>query len=385
MFKFKQYDWRRYNISLLIVVIILCIFSAYFVKFAVGADDGGSYFKRQIIAMIIGICIAVFVSLIDYHFLCDFVIIYYIIGTLMVAATKLTPLGTDLDTDSYRWLKLPGVNFQPSEICKIIVILTLAVFLTQVRENLDKFRYFLLAGLITAIPTFFILIQSDLSSGMVMVFIFAMMIFSAGLSYKIVIPILSTSIPAFIAFFWYIQQPFQKILKNYQLQRIIGFLHPEDYANSTMYQQNHSVQSIASGRLYGKLISDTASASRSYHWVDVCESDFIFTVIGEEVGFIGSCLIIGLLLVVIIKCLLTARKAGDTLGQLIAVGISAMIMFQVFANIGVATRILPNTGLPLPFLSNGISSMIGCMIGMGLILNIGIQSRNITRGNTTFF
>ncbi len=109
--------------------------------------------------------------------------------------------------------------------------------------------------------------------------------------------------------------------------------------------------------------------------MDVVESDFIFAVIGEEAGFIGSCILIALLVYIVVKCLLTAKYAKDYLGALIAAGISAMFMFQVFANIGVATRLLPNTGLPLPFLSYGLSSTIGSMTAIGLILNISLQSR----------
>ena len=223
------------------------------------------------------------------------------------------------------------------------------------------------------LPTGFVLVQSDLSSSLVMMFLFAMMVFAAGLSYKIVGAILSVGLPSFLVMFWYIQQPYQKLLNPYQRLRIVGFLDPETYDNSIMYQQNHSVQSIGSGRLIGKLFTDPET-SRSYRYVDVIESDFIFTVIGEEVGFLGSCIIIGLLAIVVTLCLITAKKASDRLGMLIAIGVASMFMFQVFANIGVAIRILPNTGLPLPFLSSGVSSMIGCMIGVGLILNVGIQS-----------
>lgn len=385
MFNLKQYNLKRYNISLIIVVIVLCIMSAYFVKFAGSVDGNGTgYFKRQLIGGMMGLVIAIIVSLIDYHYICAFVGIYYIIGTLLVAATRLTPLGTDLDTDSYRWINL-GFNFQPSEICKIILILTLAVFFTKYREDINKFKIITLSVIIMCVPTFFILIQSDLSSGLVMVFVFCIMIFAAGLSYKIIVPALMLTIPSSIALFWYIQQPFQKLLKPYQLGRIIGFLHPYDYLDSTMYQQTHSVQAIAAGQLYGKLITDNGVGTREYSWVDVCESDFIFSVIGEEVGFIGVCIVIGLLAVIIVKCILAARKASDYLGQLIAIGISAMFMFQVFANIGVAAQLLPNTGLPLPFLSNGISSMFSCMIGIGLILNIGLQSSNSSRSSINYY
>lgn len=212
MFKFKQYDWRRYNFSLLVVVIILCVCSAYFVKFAMGEENGSSYFKRQIMAMIIGVLIAIFISIMDYSRICDFVIIYYILGTLMAAATRLSPLGTNMGTDSYRWLKLPGLNFQPSEICKIIVILSLAVFFVKMQEKMDSWKTFFLGFLITMLPTGFILIQSDLSSSLVIIFIFAMMIFAAGLAYKIVIPLLAVGIPSLFGIVWFLDQPIAKTI-----------------------------------------------------------------------------------------------------------------------------------------------------------------------------
>lgn len=376
MFNFKQYNFKRYNFSLVIVVVLLGIAGLYFVKCAGGTDFGASNFKKQLFGLVLGLFIAGVVSVVDYHFICRFAVVGYIVGTLMVAGTRFSPLGTDLSTGSYRWLRLPGINLQPSELMKILLILMLAVYLERMEENMDRFRTLIFAGLIMALPTAFVLVQSDLSSGLVMMFLFAMMVFAAGLSYKIVGAILAVGIPAFIAVFWYIQQPYQKLLNDYQRMRIVGFRNPEAYDNSIMYQQNHSVQAIGSGQLIGKIFTD-ADGGRAYRYVDVIESDFIFTVIGEEVGFLGSCLIIGLLATVIILCLRTAQKASDRLGMLIATGIASMFMFQVFANIGVAIRILPNTGLPLPFLSSGISSMMGGMIGIGLILNIGIQgSRN---------
>lgn len=387
MFNFKQYDWRKYNFTLLIIVLILGICSAYFVKFAVAEDMAGSYFKRQIFALIGCMILAIVISLIDYRRICEFVLIYYIIGTIMAAATRLTPLGTDLGTNSYRWLKL-GINFQPSEICKIIVILMLANFFTRRQDNMDSWKTFLSGFLIMMLPTFFILIQSDLSSSLVIMFIFAMMVFAAGISYRIVVPILAVTVPSLIGVLWFLQQPIaQKIVPKshwYQVVRIIGFLNPEKYSDSTMYQQLRSIDAIASGQLTGKLISESAGSSRAYEWVGVRESDFIFTVIGEEVGFVGSCLIIGLLCLIVFLCIRTAKKCNDTLGYLIAVGISAMFMFQVFANIGVATLLLPNTGLPLPFLSNGISSLASCMIAIGMILNIGMQSGSGDRGGISF-
>ncbi|MEG2441095.1 MAG: FtsW/RodA/SpoVE family cell cycle protein [Acetivibrio sp.] len=380
MFNFKQYDFKRYNFFLLIIVTLTGVLGANFVKLASGEELGPSALKKQLIGFFVGLIFAIILSMVDYHFICKFVVFYYILGVLMAAATKFSPMGTDLNTGSWRWINLPGINLQPSEICKIILILTLAVFYNKYEEYMDKFRVFVIGGFLMALPTLFILVQSDLSSSIVMMFIFVMMVFAAGLSRKIIVALLGVGIPAFVITFWYVQQPYQKLLDYYQQGRILGFLNPEKYPD-IMYQQNYSFQAIASGQLTGKLFNDMAADTRVYRHADVTESDFIFAVIGEEVGFLGSCAIIGLLAIIIVVCLYTANKAFDRLGMLIAIGIGSMFMFQVFANIGVATRMLPNTGLPLPFVSAGLSSLMSCMIGIGLLLNVGLQSsRNKSGG-----
>lgn len=375
MFNFKLYDWKKYKISLLIVIIVLSISSIYFVKCALAGEDyADSYFKKQVFGIALSFVLMLIVSLIDYHAICQLAVIYYILGVLMAAATKFSPLGTDQGTNSFRWLRFGSLAFQPSEICKVILIISLAAFYNSRREKTDKVRTLVFATVLAALPTAFILIQSDLSSSLVMMFTFAIMVLAAGTAYKILLPIIAVGVPSVIVLFWYVQQPFQNLLGKYQRNRILGWLHPEDYSETIMWQQNHSVTAIASGKIYGKTILGEGVRNYQNH-VDVVESDFIFAVIGEEVGFIGSCIIIALLLYIIVKCLITAKHAKDYLGALIATGISAMFMFQVFANIGVATGLLPNTGLPLPFLSYGLSSTVGSMTAIGLILNIGLQNR----------
>jgi Cell cycle protein. len=178
--------------------------------------------------------------------------------------------------------------------------------------------------------------------------------------------------------FWYVQQDYQVILTPNQQQRVLSILHPEEYP-ATMYQQENAIQAIGSGQLTGKLLSDEASEQRGYKHVPVAESDFIFSVAGEELGFIGCCFILLLFAFIIYTCLSTARRAPDKMGMLIAVGIASMFVFQTFVNIGVVTAILPNTGIPLPFLSAGLSSLLSSMIGIGLILNIRLQPKKINR------
>ncbi len=371
----KRYNLRNFDMFLVVVVLILSLISSYVISI-VNPDIS---IKRQLVGIFAGLFIIAIFSLIDYHDLCLYIPIIYIITTLMVMATKLTPLGDDLTTGSYRWLDFKIISFQPSEICKITLILALAAFFSKRRDNLSSFKNFFLAALITLVPTFFILIQTDLSSSVVMIVVLAMMLACSGIGHRILAPVVAVIVPVLAFLFWYIQQPNQILLKGYQLARIIGWLHPEDQELGVMYQQNNSVLSIASGRLYGKLLEGGESA-RNYTSVDVTESDFIWTPISEEFGFVGCMVILALLSVIIIKAFITAKNARDYMGMLIAVGIGSMFCFQIFFNIGVATSILPNTGLPLPFLSNGLTSLISNMMAIGILLNIGIQPNRGSSG-----
>lgn len=380
-FEQKGYEWKRINIPLLGTVLVLCAISIFSLWVIGSGQNTSANFKKQLVGVTLGLSVMVFVALIDYHFICRFVIIYYVLVTMLVAATKYSPLGTDNDKGAYRWIRLPGFDLQPSELCKLMIIFVLAALFNRLQNKLDTFWPLVLSVAVTSVPLLFILKQPDLSSSLVIVFILAVMIFASGIVYKILVPVLVTGIPIMCGVFWYILQPDSNILEDYQIGRIIGFLNPEKYPD-IMFQQNHSIDSISSGKLYGKFIIEGSSEIRNYNKVDVTESDFIWSAIGEEFGFIGCVLVICVLAVFIMLCVLVARNAVDYLGKMIAVGISSMFMFQVFANIGVASRMLPNTGLPLPFISSGLSSLLTYMMAVGVLINIGIQpaSKMLGRG-----
>ena len=173
---------------------------------------------------------------------------------------------------------------------------------------------------------------------------------------------------------WYIQQPFQVLLHGYQLNRILAFLNPSEYQQTTANQQYNSVMAIGSGMINGKgLNNNTITSVKGGNFISEQQTDFIFSVIGEELGFIGSCITILLLAAIVFECLKVAKNASNMSGRLIASGIASMIAFQSFVNIGVATNLLPNTGLPLPFISYGLSALLANMVGIGLIINIDLQ------------
>lgn len=371
MFHFKNYSWRHYNISLVVIVTILTSISAFLLYLS----NDIPHMKRQIGGLVLGLVVMAAVSLIDYHLICKFAVFYYAAALVLLVLVRFTPLGEDHGTGAFRWLDLKVIDLQVSELAKLALIIIMAAFFTKYKENLNKLSYFLLACLIAIVPTGLVMIQTDLSSSMVMLFIFAVMFFVAGLSYKIIGILAAVGIPSFLGLLWYVQQPWQVILSTKQQERVLGFFHPEKYAASYMYQQNKSVAAISSGGLLGKFLEGSQSPTELSSRVWVNESDFIFSAAGEVLGFIGCLILILLLALVVIKCLMIARKAKDRLGYMVAVGVSAMFMFQVFVNIGVATSLLPNTGLPLPFISYGLSSLICCMIAIGLVINVGLQRK----------
>ena len=368
IFNLKQYDFKRYNFSLLAVVTLLVIIGSFLIKQVQTPKE--NLFQKQLVGLVMGLCVAAVVSLIDYHFICKFYIILYFFNLFLLIMVKLFGKNINYAT---RWLQIGSIQFQPSELSKIILILFLAKLFTIFEHRINSFFLIALAVITTAIPTVLILTQTDLSTSMVIMFTFVMMIFAAGLSWKIILPVLVIGIPGIATLFWYVQQDYQVLLTHTQQERVLSILHPELYPE-VMYQQENSIQAIGSGQLYGKLFSP--AGVRGYDYVPVSESDFIFSVAGEELGFIGCCFIILLFAILIYKCLIAGKKAPDHMGMLIGVGISSMFMFQVFANIGVATQILPNTGIPLPFLSSGLSGLISYMISIGIILNISIQSKS---------
>ena len=369
MLKNKKYDFKDFSFSLLAAVLLLCLISVY----CLFRSEGSGMAKRQLIGIVIGLIVAVVGALIDYHLICKFAILYYIVGVIILVMVRFTSFGNDHTTGAYRWLSVGSVEIQPSELVKIILIVVLAVLFTKVQNKLNKWSTFFISGIIMMVPTSLILIQTDLSSSMVCMFIFVIMIFMAGLSLKIIGITLAVSIPLGAGLFWYVLQPGQKLLTKVQQGRILSFLNPEKYALTGQYQQINSVNAIAAGKVLGKTLVGDGSDFRLYNKVYVNESDFIFSVISEELGFLGCVLVIVLFAFIVFKCVLIARRTADFTGKMIAIGVSAMLAFQSFVNIGVATALLPNTGHPLPFLSYGLSSLLSNFLAIAMVLNVGLQ------------
>lgn len=363
----RQYKLRDYNFRLVIVLIALTSMGVLLV----GSADP-SLQKKQFLGMILGLIVMVIVSLIDFSWILNFTWIMYGGNIILLILVKI--IGTDVN-GARRWLSIGGFQFQPTELAKIILILFFAKFFMDHEEDLNTLRTLVKAVVLIAIPLSLILSQPDLKNTITVAILFCIMIYVAGLSYKIIGSILLIAVPMAIVFLFIVVQPDQKLIKDYQRDRIMAFLNSEDDAYSDdVLQQENSVTAIGSGQLTGKGLNnnEVASANKG-NFVSENQTDFIFSVAGEELGFIGCTAILLMLFLVILECIRVSLRAKDASGKLICCGIASLVGIQTFINIAVVTKILPNTGTPLPFVSYGLTSIVSLYIGMGLVLNVGLQ------------
>jgi rod shape determining protein RodA len=328
--------------------------------------------KKQIVGLVIGVILMIGASLVDYTWLLNFYWIYYILGIAMLA---IVPIAGKSANGATRWIDLGFFQFQPSDVMKIILILFFAKLFSKNEEKLNSVKVIAFSLICLAIPLLFIVRQPDLSTTICIALVFCAIIFVAGLNYKIIGGIIVVAIPTVILFFSLILQPNQTILRGYQYERIMGWLHPEDSQYySIIYQQLNSKIAIGSGQLYGKgLNNNVVSSVKNGNFIAEGQTDFIFAVAGEELGFLGSCIIIILELVIAFECIQIGKRARDQAGMLICCGMAAQIFFQTFINISVATGLMPNTGIALPFVSAGVTSLVSFCIGIGIVLNVGLQ------------
>lgn len=363
----KLYKLRDYDFRLVIALIILSFIGVLLV----GSAEA-SLRNRQLMGMILGLIIMVVVSLMDFSWILNFSWVIYILNILLLLAVRL--FGSDAN-GATRWISIGGFRFQPTELTKIVIIIFFARFFMEHEENLNTLKTILQSIVLIAIPLALIYIQPDLKNTITVVILFCMIIYMAGLSYKIIGGTLLVAIPLAVVFLFIVMQPNQTLIADYQRDRIMSFLNSEeDEYSDDVIQQENSVMAIGSGQLTGKgLNNDDVSSANNGNFVSENQTDFIFSVAGEELGFIGCAAILLLLLFIVFECIRISLRAKDTSGKLICCGMGAIVGIQSFINIAVVTNIMPNTGTPLPFVSYGLTSMVSLYIGMGLVLNVGLQ------------
>ena len=363
---FRTYKLKNLNIKLIIGILALTILGILII----GSADA-DYQNKQILGMILGIIVMGIVALIDYDFVLQFSRLYYV---AVIGLLALVLLVGDSSKGATRWIAV-GIRFQPSELGKVLLILFFASYLMRNEDEINNPKFIIQTAILAAIPLALIVKEPDLSTTIVTFLIIASLMFVTGLSYKLVGIVLGITIPAIAILLLVIVNKGSSILQGYQSLRILAWLKPEEYPE-TAYQQQNSIMAIGSGQFFGKgLYNNSVDSVKNGNYISEPHTDFIFSVAGEEMGFLGSVLIILLLLFIVYECIQTAKVAKDLSGKLICSGMAALVGFQSFVNICVVTGLFPNTGLPLPFVSYGLTSLVTMYFGMGFVLNVGLQAK----------
>ncbi|MCR4786525.1 MAG: rod shape-determining protein RodA [Lachnospiraceae bacterium] len=363
----SKYSIRNYNFLLAIAAIALSVYGIFIIGSAKESVQ-----SHQIQGLVLGVIVMIVISLIRYDLLLRLSWLYYV---LAVGLLIMVEIAGESVNNAKRWIVIAGIQFQPSEAAKILLIMFFASFISKREEKLNSARNLLLSLLLIGVPVYLIYDEPDLSTSIVMMVIFAGMLYIGGLSYRIIGAVAAIAIPAFIIGSFLILQPNQEIIKDYQQTRILAWLQPDKYQDTAGYQQQNSIVAIGSGRLTGKGYKNNEVGSvKKGNFISEPQTDFIIAVAGEELGFAGCVLIVALFALVTGIIIHIGRGNQELSGTLICAGVATHIGFQSFANIGVATGLLPNTGLPLPFISYGSTSLICLLAEIGLVLNVGLCS-----------
>ena len=363
--KYKTaYKSDNFDKILFLLVTIAGIVGLFAIYSATRSMGSNSQIIVQAGAFLVGIPLMFFLSKVNYQTFGYTAMPIYVVCILLLISVLI--FGSTGTWGARSWIRFGPIGIQPSEICKVGFAITFAKHLSTIKDRINSFSNFMLLLLHLLILIGLIMLQPDAGSAMVFCFMAALMMFVAGLSYKYIIPtalISLTSLP--IIYF--------SILSDYQKHRIQVFLNPEMDRLGSGYNVIQSKIAVGSGGLFGK--GYLKGTQNQLGFLPTKHTDFIFSVISEEFGFIGAVFVVLLLFFIIIRCIKTAKDSGDLFGKYICVGISAMLIFHTFENIGMCIGLMPVTGIPLPFISYGGTSLITNMLAIGVVLSVSSHSK----------
>ncbi len=359
---FKQFDYFLFICVLLLSAIgILALYSATLSK-----ESGPSTMAKQAIMLGIGIILAIIISSLDYKSFKTIGIVFYLVSIVLLVYVIFKGTGAS-KWGSNSWIRIGGFSFQPSEIAKITFVIVVSTFLERIKEGQEHMKKNIAKVIIySAIPILLVMLQKDFGTSIVFIFMFFVMIFISGIPYKYIFGSIVASVPCAL-YIWFFQ------FNDKRRNRILYFLNPEADGGDAGFQILRSIRAIGSGKIFGKGLFKGVLTQKGA--VPVNESDFIFTVIGEELGFIGSSLVVIVIFALLMRCMYIAKNSRDPYGTFVVVGLTAMMGFHFIENIGMNISILPITGIPLPFFSQGGSAMLTNYIAIGIILSVSMRRK----------
>jgi len=357
------------NIDMGIIISVILLFAAGLIAIssATGVAHGGSlrHVKIQSVAFVLGIIAMTITLFFDYNTFGEMNKVIYVVCIILLVAVLI--FGKEVK-GSKSWFDFGPVNFQPSEIVKIGFILSFAKLLEKKEGTLNTLKGVLPVVLYIIPIVGLILLQNDFGTALVFVFFIAFMVFAAGISYKYVFSAVVLGVLSFPLLWFY-------FFSDYQRKRILVFLNPEMDPLGRGYHVIQSKIAVGSGQFWGKGLYQ--GTQNNLGFIPERHTDFIFSVIGEELGLVGSVIIILLFMLLIMRCIYIARISKDSYGKYVSIGVMAMFLFHVLENIGMTIGMMPVTGIPLPFVSYGGSALLTNMIAVGLVLNVGMRRQVI--------
>ncbi|MEN9292936.1 MAG: hypothetical protein RL288_732 [Actinomycetota bacterium] len=356
-------------VGFLLLMGIVLVYAATRDWFASNDLDPEYYLKRQLINVIIGIALAYGTTLIDYRLLRAYTPIVWGLGVLGLIVVLIPGLGSTIN-GARSWISFPGgFQIQPAELAKISIIIGMALILSERIANNDAptDKQVMQALGVAAIPVLLIVLQPDLGTVLIISACVITMIAVSGARLRWVVGLIVLGITG-----TYLAVASGEV-SEYQLNRLRSFVDPSADPQASGYQLRQARITIGSGGLFGKGLFDGPQTNGRF--VPEQQTDFIFTVAGEELGFLGSGLILILYFVILMRAFSIARRTNDLFGRMVCVGVIAWFSFQIFENIGMTMGLMPMTGVPLPFLSYGGSSMFANLIGVGLLQNVYQRTR----------
>ena len=378
--KFSKFANNQLDFILLIVVILLLSLGLIMVlsassptSLAETGDDSYSYFRKQAIFAVVGVIAMLFISKIDYRFWKKFYKIAYWVSIILLLMVLIPGIGVSSGGAS-RWIKILGVQFQPSELAKIGLIIFYASYLTDHKDELKGFYTGFITPFLYLVPVILILIliQDHLSATIIIVAVVGIMMLMAGSRLKYFLTA-GTAAGVLGAAGLYLMAKFTS-KGAFRLARITSFLNPWADKQGDGWQVIQSLYAIGSGGLFGVGLGQS---KQKYLYISEPHTDFIFAVLAEELGFVGCAVVIALFCVFIWRGVLIAMKAPDMFGSLVAIGITSLIGLQAIINIAVVTSSMPVTGMPLPFFSYGVTSLLILLCSVGVLLNISRASSKV--------
>lgn len=355
----REFDWILFGITL-----FLTLFGLITIYSATRTLDTNTNVIVQSIGMFLGIGCIIVLCLFDYEQFKNLVKPIYIFCICILLLVLV--FGVSGDWGATSWIRFGSIGVQPSELAKICFILTFSYHLDKVQDSINKPLTLLGIAAHIGVLIILILLQPDMGSAMVFLFMFACMMFVAKLSYKYIIPIIGLGL---------ISLPFiyKFVLSEYQQKRIQVFINPDLDPLGRGYNVIQSKIAVGSGQFWGKGYLEGTQNQLGY--LPTKYTDFIFSVVSEEFGFIGAMLLVAMLFALIFRCFKIARRADNAYGRFICVGVGAMFLFHTFENIGMCIGLTPVTGIPLPFISYGGTSLVTNMIAVGLVMSVAYHNK----------